>query len=99
MLTTSTGGGDLYLTTGGVSGATGNITVSAPIADNGGAVSVVKSGVASGTSWGSLTLSGSNTFSGGVVLNAGNLVLGSTNALAAAPEHFRRRWTAAWPMR
>ncbi len=83
VLTISTGGGDLYLTTGGVSGATGNITVSAPIADNGGAVSVVKSGVASGTSWGSLTLSGSNTFSGGVVLNAGNLVLGSTNALGS----------------
>jgi autotransporter-associated beta strand protein len=68
-LTTPTGGGYLYLTPGAAA-----ITVSAPINDNGGAVTLVKSG--SNT----LTLS-SNTsnFSGGVVVNAGTLTLGTNS--------------------
>jgi fibronectin-binding autotransporter adhesin len=70
-LTTPSGGGNLYLTT-----AVNAITVSAPIQDNGGAVTLVKSG--SGT----LILTGVNTFSGGIFLNAGSIQLttGSTAA-------------------
>jgi autotransporter-associated beta strand protein len=62
-LTTPTGGGYLYLTPGAAA-----ITVNAPINDNGGAVTLVKSG--SNT----LTLgSTASNFSGGVVINAGTL--------------------------
>jgi len=61
VLTTPTGGGNLYLTTG-----SGAININAPITDNGGAVTVVKGGTT-----GRLVLSGNNTFTGGLVVNAG----------------------------
>ena len=63
VLTTPTGGGHLHLNAGN-----SNITVSAPINDNGGAVTLVKNGASI------LTLSSTTSnFSGGVVLNAGRL--------------------------
>lgn len=62
----------LYLTIGSVSGG---IAIDAPIQDNTGALTLVKSGN------GLLTLSGANSFSGGVLLNAGMLTLRSANAL------------------
>jgi autotransporter-associated beta strand protein len=71
-LTTPTGGNNtLYLTIGG-----NTTTVSAPINDNGSAVTVVKSG--SGT----LTLSSTaSNFSGGTVLNAGTLAISANSHL------------------
>ena len=73
-LTTPTGGGNIYLTPG-----TAAITVSAPIRDNGGAVTLVKSG--SNT----LTLSNTgNSYSGGTVINAGSVAIGSDANLGAA---------------
>ena len=61
-LTTPAGGGNLYLTAGNNA-----INVIAPVSDHGGAVAVVKSGA------GTLTLSGSNTFGGDIVINAGTI--------------------------
>ncbi len=62
-LTTPTGGGNLYLTSG-----SNAITVSAAINDNTGAVTLVKNGA------GTLTLSSTTSnFSGGIVLNAGQI--------------------------
>jgi autotransporter-associated beta strand protein len=67
VLTTPTGGGNLYISAGA-----GAITVGAPINNNGGNVTLVKNG--SGT----LTLtSTTSNFSGGVVLNAGVLSVDS----------------------
>lgn len=63
-LTTPTGGGNLYLTPGNAA-----ITVSAPITDNSGAVTLVKSGGST------LTLATNNTFTGGLVLNAGQVLI------------------------
>ncbi len=61
VLTTPTGGGNLYVNTGSA-----GITISAPISDNGGAVTLVKTGSA-----GALTLSStSNSYSGGTVIDA-----------------------------
>jgi autotransporter-associated beta strand protein len=72
-LTTASGGGNLFLTSGN-----NGITVSSAINDNGGAVTLIKNGA------GMLTLSSiTSNFSGGIVLNAGqitftnNLNLGS----------------------
>ena len=77
-MSTPTGGGPLFVTTGD-----GAITISAPINDNGGAVTVVKSGGA-----GILTLSSTTSaFSGGLVLNAGAgtpVTIGTTFAAANA---------------
>jgi fibronectin-binding autotransporter adhesin len=63
FLTTPTGGGNLFLTTGA-----GSIVINAPItnASDNAAVTVVKSGTT-----GRLVLSGNNTFTGGLVVNAG----------------------------
>jgi autotransporter-associated beta strand protein len=59
-----TSGGQIYINTGSAA-----ITVSAPINDNGGAVTLVKTGSA-----GTLTLSSTTSnYSGGTVLNAGTL--------------------------
>jgi len=69
-LTTPTGGGNLFITPGNNS-----ITVSAPINDNGGNVTLVKSGS------GQLTLSGAKNYGGGTVLNAGTLVTTADNQL------------------
>ena len=52
-----------------------NITITAPIQNNTGALTLVKAG--SGT----LTLTTANSSTGGVVFNAGNLVLGNTTSL------------------
>ena len=73
-LSTPTGGGNLYLITGGGFG----LTISAPIADNGGAVTPVISG--SNTIILSSTTSG---FTGGVVINAGSLSIGANTNLGA----------------
>lgn len=70
VLTTPSGGGMLFITTG--NSAITHV-VSAAIADNGGAVTVVKSGL------GALTLSGTNTFTGSLIVNAGTV-----NAATAA---------------
>ncbi len=83
LLTISSGGGvlsqnaasagNLYVTTGN-----SGITISAPIQNNSGALTLVKDG-----SGGVLTLSGLNTFSGGVALDAGQITLGSATALGS----------------
>jgi autotransporter-associated beta strand protein len=73
-LTTPTGGGNLYCTIGWAVD-----TISAPIINNGGDVTVVASLLGASTS--GLTLSGANTFSGGVVINgpgAGTVTISST---------------------
>ena len=70
-LRTPTGGGYLYITTGNAA-----ITISAPITDNGGAVSLVKSGTG-----GILTLSGTNTYTGSTIINAGTLSISSSSSL------------------
>ncbi len=59
------------------------LTVNANVTDNGiGAVSVVKSG--SGT----VVLNGTNTFTGGLVMNAGVVQVGNSNALAGGTVAF-----------
>ena len=66
VLTTPTGGGYLYLNSGnGTTG--GTMTVSAPV--TGSTVSIVKSGL------GTLNLTGTNTFTGGIVVNSGSVVV------------------------
>jgi autotransporter-associated beta strand protein len=81
----STTSGNLHVTVGSntFSGATPNspVVISAPITDNGaGVLTLVKNGS------GNLALRGTNTFSGGIVLNGGNLIwvtdanLGAPNA-------------------
>jgi len=74
VLTTPPGANNLYLTTGN-----GGITVSAPINDNGGALTLVASGTG-----GTLTLSGANGYSGGTVINAGTVSISANNNLGAA---------------
>ena len=69
VLTTPSGGGNLYLTAG-----RNRLNVFAPITDNGGAVSLVKSGGQA------LYLYGPNTYTGGTVLNAGTLFLNANSA-------------------
>jgi autotransporter-associated beta strand protein len=76
-VSTPAGGGYLFLI-GGSSTATHGITISAPITDNGGAVTPVIGGA------GVVTLSGTNTFSGGVVINSGFLTAFNDAALGAA---------------
>jgi autotransporter-associated beta strand protein len=87
-LTTPSGGGNLYLATN-----SNNLTISAPIVDNGGAVTVVKfgstaatiSGVLSNTgglavNGGTLTVNNaSNSFTGGVSLSGGSTLTVSAN--------------------
>ncbi len=70
-LSTPTGGGSLYLTTGAAA-----ITVAEVISDNGGAVTVVKGGTG-----GLLSLAGTNTFTGGLTVNAGAVLLQNAQAL------------------
>lgn len=70
VLTTPSGANNLYLTTG-----TGGIAVTAPVNDNGGALTLVKSG-----SGGALVLAGTIGYSGDTVVNAGTLQLCSANA-------------------
>ena len=67
-----TSAANLYVTTG----SGGVVTISANIQNNTGALTLVKTGAA-----GNLLLSGLNTFTGGVVVDSGNLQLGATNSL------------------
>ena len=73
-LTTPSGGGNLFVNTGSAA-----ITISAPITDNSGAVTLVRTGTG-----GTLTLSStSNSYSGGTVIDAGvTPSLGSTGTVA-----------------
>jgi autotransporter-associated beta strand protein len=89
VITTPTGGGNLFIATsiapigapGGTTDAsigTNRFQIAAPITDNAGAVTVVKTGP------GVLELTGSNSFSGGIVLNAGRIAYASDAALGAS---------------
>jgi hypothetical protein len=73
-LSTPTGGGNLFLTTGGGFG----LTISAPINDNGGAVTPV----ISGSNIVALSSTASN-YSGGTVINSGTLSIGANTNLGA----------------
>ena len=78
--TLSSGTNQLYVQQYDINGP---LTIASTIADNGaGSVGLVKSGV------GTLILSGANTFTGGVYLNAGNLVIGSAGALNSTTPNF-----------
>jgi fibronectin-binding autotransporter adhesin len=73
VMTTPTGGGNLFITTGG-----NNITVAAPINDNSGALTLVKSGA------NNLTLSSTTSnFTGGTVINAGTVTITAATNLGA----------------
>lgn len=85
-----TSGGHIYINTGGSRAfalTTNNntinnnlsIDISAPIIDNGGPVTLVKTGDTS-----VLRLTGTNTYSGGTVINAGILLVGADSALGAS---------------
>jgi autotransporter-associated beta strand protein len=74
-LSTPTGGGNLFLTTGGGFG----LTISAPINDNGGAVTPVISG-SNTITLGSTT----SNYSGGTVINSGTLSIGANTNLGVA---------------
>jgi autotransporter-associated beta strand protein len=65
------GNGNLFVTP--VAGAIG---IDAPVVDNGGALTLVKSGT------GNLFLTSDNTFTGGTVVNAGNVTVSGTNTFA-----------------
>jgi autotransporter-associated beta strand protein len=74
ILTTPTGGGQLHLNAGNNA-----ISVSTPINNNGGAVTLVKNGA------NTLTLSStSSNYSGGTVINAGSLALAADSNLGAS---------------
>jgi len=80
----STTSGNLHITVGSntFSGATPNspVVISAPITDNGsGVLTLVKNGS------GNLALRGTNTFTGGIVVNGGNLIW-LTDANLGAPD-------------
>ncbi|MEZ0215859.1 MAG: autotransporter-associated beta strand repeat-containing protein [Rariglobus sp.] len=72
-----TGAANLYITAG-----SNAIAISAPIVNNTGALTVVKNGTSA------LSLSGTNTFSGGLILNAGTLNINSATALGGAAGTF-----------
>lgn len=77
--TSDISGGTLKGAAGGgltvIQGSTGPLVISSVIADNGGASALTKSGS------GSLVLTGANTYSGNVYLNAGSLSVDSNAAL------------------
>ncbi|MFM8530097.1 MAG: beta strand repeat-containing protein, partial [Ilumatobacteraceae bacterium] len=79
-ITTPSGGGNLFIANNAtVTGAADNFfSIDAPIIDNGGAVTVVKTGP------GILRLQGTNAFTGGLVLNSGRFVFNADAALGAA---------------
>jgi fibronectin-binding autotransporter adhesin len=78
------GAGNLYLTTGlspvtsANSGLNGRISIEAPIVDNGGALTLVKNGA------GVLRLQGTNTYTGGTVINSGTVIFTADNNFGAA---------------
>jgi len=72
-VSTPSGGGNLYITAGNDDNNP-FIQIYAPITDNGGAVTVVKSG------YNNLYLRGTNSYTGGLVLNAGTTYLQTASA-------------------
>ncbi len=74
-VTTPSGGGNLYVTVGNDNNA--NIIITAPIVDNAGAVTLVKSG------YNPLYLRGANSYTGGTVLNAGTTYVNGVNSLGS----------------
>jgi len=73
-LSTPAGGGNLFVTTG-----SGAITISAPIADNAGPVTLVAGGSST------LTLSSAtNTYTGGTVINAGTVSINAAGQMPTA---------------
>ena len=73
LMQEGTSPGNLYIAAGQ---GTGLITISANTQNNTGALTLVKDG-----SSGSLLLSGLNSFTGGVVSNAGDIEMGATNSV------------------
>jgi autotransporter-associated beta strand protein len=71
------GAGNLFATPGS-SGLNGLISIDAPIVDNGGALTLAKDGA------GVLRLTGTNTYTGGTVLNAGTVAVTAASHLGAA---------------
>ncbi len=80
-LTGPSGGGDLYITHANFSGTNRTATIDAAITDNGGPIRVIKTSGDTGVSV--MTWNGTNTYTGGTVLNMGTLVLGSTSTLGS----------------
>jgi len=92
LTATGSTGGNLFLTTGNRA-----ITVSSAINDNGGAVTLVKGGAGSTATNGTLTLSSTTSnFSGGIVLNAGQLTTTSNANLGALTNTITVNGTASW---
>ncbi len=83
-------GGDLYLQALNLGGNNRTFTIGAGITDNGtGAVRLIKSSVSGDTAVGGTTadftlISGVNTYTGGTVINGGNLVIGAGGNIPAA---------------
>ena len=78
-LTGPTGGGDLYIHHLNYSGTNRTVSIDAAITDNGGPVRVIKNSGDTGASV--MTWNGTNTYTGGTVLNMGTLTLGATSTL------------------
>ena len=74
---TSAGGRDLHIIQ---NNSSGGLSIATNIVNDIGATTLTKSGD------GLLTLSGANTFTGGLIINAGQVVLGSTSALNSAAD-------------
>ncbi|MBA4015748.1 MAG: hypothetical protein C0483_01025 [Pirellula sp.] len=78
-LTGPAGGGDLYIHHLNYSGTNRTVSIDAAITDNGGPVRVIKNSGDTGASV--MTWNGTNTYTGGTVLNMGTLTLGATSTL------------------
>jgi fibronectin-binding autotransporter adhesin len=78
------GAGNLHITTGlnpvtsANSGLNGRISIEAPIVDNGGALTLVKNGA------GVLRLQGTNTYTGGTVINTGTVIFTDNSNFGSA---------------
>ncbi len=81
-LTGPAGGGDLYIHHLNYTGTNRTASIDAAITDNGGAVRVIKSSGDTGASV--MTWNGTNTFTGGLVIDQGTLVLGATGTLTGS---------------
>ena len=78
-LTGPAGGGDLYIHHLNYSGTNRTVSIDAAITDNGGPIRVIKNSGDTGASV--MTWNGTNTYTGGTVLNMGTLTLGATSTL------------------